>query len=460
MSRLEPRLGTRWELAAFAFGLILASCLQPGVSLLHGQSPSRQTPVDSLIYDLKSPDPARRAGAARNLGSSKVRAAVPALVAAANDKDTAVRREIITALEKLSDIRALPAFEQLCGDSDKDIRERALQGIISLYLPKESGLSVTVNKVANFFNPWSDEWADVVVEPGIKVDPGAVTALSGRLQDSDESIRAKAARALGILEARSAVPALIRALHVDKSNAVRFEVIRALRKISDPSAGSELIGYIAYSDPKVRNEAVHTLGCLRCPKAVSELTRHFEAESAVPVNQRDNNYRQILLGALAFIGNSGSESLFQKEAQSDDEIIRQNAYEGLARIGDPARVTEVSRRYLAEKDPRVRISQAYALFRMGRREYLDEVVRGLENRRTSSEARQYLLELTPGDLPDLLAETRSKDVTIREGLVEVLGMIGDSRAVPVLQELSKDRRGQIAALCNQALRRIAARAEN
>jgi HEAT repeat protein len=165
----------------------------------------------------------------------------------------------------------------------------------------------------------------------------------------------------------------------------------------------------------------------------------------------------MLLDALAFIGDASSEDLFTKETKSQNEVIRLHAYEGLARIGNPKMVTDLSRDRLNEKDPKIRIAQAYALFLMGRREYLDEIVKALDNRKTNNEARQYLVELRPEDLSDLYSETKFKEVSIREGLAEIMGIIGDNKAVPVLQEMSNDHRGQITALCNQALRRIAAR---
>ena len=167
---------------------------------------TRQVPVDGLIYDLKNPDPVRRKEAATALGNNKIQKATPELVEAAGDSDAGVRREVVIALDKMLDIRALPAFVRLSSDPEKEIRDRSIVGVINLYLPQESGLSVTINKVANFFNPWSDEWADIVVEPGIQVDPSAVNALKGRLQDPEEGIRARGARGLGILRGKDCRP--------------------------------------------------------------------------------------------------------------------------------------------------------------------------------------------------------------------------------------------------------------
>jgi HEAT repeat protein len=418
---------------------------------------TRQVPVDGLIFDLKNPDAVRRKDAAISLGTNKVARAVPDLVAAAKDADPAVRREIVVALDKIRDPRGLPAFVALSTDMEKDIREKCIHGLINLYLPQESGLGVTLNKVANFFNPWSDEWADVVIEPGVSVDPAAMTVLRDRLSDPEEGIRVKAARALGILRGRDTVPALLESLRQDRSNAVRFETLRALRKIGDAAVARDLVTYCTYSDAKVRNEAVFTIGRFRYREAVPELTRLYEKESALPPKRIDKQYREHLLEAIAFIADPGSKDLFLKEMKNPDEALRLHAVEGIARVGDASLVTDISRDHVHEKDPKVLAAQAYALYRMGRKEFLDEVVLALANRRSHDEARQYLAELRPEELPELYAEIRNKDVAVRESLAEVIGIVGDSRAVAPLQELAKDRRGQITALANRALRRVMAR---
>jgi HEAT repeat protein len=424
-----------------------------------GLAQKKHVPVDSVIYDLKNPDPVRRKQAAMLLGENKVERATPDLVEAAGDSDPDVRREIIVALTKIRDIRALPAFVKLSSDSVKDIREKCLQGIVILYVPRESGLSATLNRVANFLNPWADAWADVIISPEIKVDPSATEALRNRLQDSDEEIRAKTAQALGILRANDSVPAMLETLRQDRSDDVRFELIRSFRKIQDPSVAKDLMNYITYGDVKVRNEAVLTVGRLRYRAAVPELTSLYKKEIGLPAKSIDKTYRTLVLDALAFIGDPESKDLFLQEKQDSDEVLRLHAVEGLARIGDPAMATDLSRDRLREKNSKLTTAQAYALYRMGRKEYLSEVVKASGSRKTKDEAKQYLVELKPEELPDLFAETKIKDVGARESLAEILGTIGDRRAIASLQELGQDRRGNISALANQAIRSINARAD-
>lgn len=447
----DGRIAVAFEIFLLAISLVSSQALAQS-------QPTREVPVDSIIYDLKNPDPVRRKEAAMLLGNKRVQRAIPDLVTAANDSDATVRREIVIALDKMLDVRTVPAFVSLINDPEKDIRERCIYGLINVHLPQESGLAVTLTKMANFFNPRSDEWADVEIEPGMVADSTVIDALQGRLQDSDEGIRVKAARALGILNGRQAISAMLDSLGHDRSNSVRFELVRSLRKIGDPGVAKDLVNYVGYNDSRVRNESVQTLGRLRYRESVPELTRLYEKESALAPKQMDKKYREHLLDALAFIADLSSKELFVKEKQNPDNTLRLHALEGLARIGDPAIVTEISRARLREKDVKIRTAQAFALYRMGRKEYLDEVVNSLSSRRTLNEAKQYLVELRPDELPALYEHVRNNNVTVREALAEIFGLIGGSSAIPALQELSKDQRGEISALANQGMRRINARA--
>ena len=415
---------------------------------------TRQVPVESLIYDLKNPDPARRREAAARIGQNKVQSATPDLVAAVQDVDPSVRRAISIALGQVQDVRALPGFVALAADSEKDIRERAIEGMTTAYLPRETGLVVTLNKVATFFNPWSDEWGDIVMEPGLAADATVIQALEARLTDPEPALRAKAARSLGILRGRPGIPALLVVLREDRSNTARFEAARALRKIGDPSVGDELLKLVTYTDPKVRNEVVFALGRLRYAPAVPELGRLYVRESAVPAKQMDRAFRERLLGALAFIGDPSSKDLFMREKNATDLTLALHANEGLARIADSTTLVEISHERQQQKDPRILTAQAWALYRLGRKEFLTSVVDALASRRTNDEAKQYLLESRPAEVPDLFTFTTHADSNVREALAEIFGLLGDPRAVPSLREMTRDPSGQVAAFASQALQRI------
>jgi len=168
----------------------------------------------------------------------------------------------------------------------------------------------------------------------------------------------------------------------------------------------------------------------------------------------DRVFRERLLGALAFIGDPASKDLFLREKNGTDASLVLHANEGLARIADPDTLVEISHDRLQQKDPRILTAQAWALYRMGRKEFLTSVVDALGSRRTNDGAKQYLLEARPNEVPDLFTHVANPDPNVREALAEIFGLIGDPRAVPSLRELSGDPSGQVAALASQALQRI------
>ncbi len=418
---------------------------------------TRQVPVDSLIYDLKNPDAVRRREAAKVLGDNRIKRAIPDLVAAAGDPDAAVRRAVVTALANMEDMGALPAFISRMGDSEKDIREKCIQSVVGLHLSQESGFMASINKVANFFNPWSDQWAETAVDPGTRVDPAVIKALAGRLSDPEEGIRIQSCRAIGILRGRSAVAAVMEVLQSNASNELRLEAVRALRKIDDPDSAPALINYLSYSDYRVRNEAVSTIGRLRYRPAVPELTRLFGSEGEKPSRLVDEGYRERLLEALAYISDPSCKELFVQERMNPNNALRLHAVEGLARIGDSGMAPDISRAWLNEADPKVQTALSYALYRMGRREYMDDLVRRLGDDKCAMEAKQYLTEMKPAELPDIYAHSRHPDPKVREALAGIFGLVGDQSAVSILQEMTKDTRSQVAAAANQALRLLNAR---
>jgi HEAT repeat protein len=116
---------------------------------------------------------------------------------------------------------------------------------------QEGGVRASVGRVANFLNPWSDEWAEIVIEPGTAVDPSVIAALRKRMEDPDATIQIKSCRALGILKSAHAIPSIMTPLQRESTNPLRFEAIRSLRKIGDP-ARQRVDERLSYSDVKVK----------------------------------------------------------------------------------------------------------------------------------------------------------------------------------------------------------------
>jgi len=440
---------TRRRSAIFFASLAFAFATASGRSA-SAQSTPRQVSTDSLIYDLKNPDAPRRLAAARDLGIAKFRPAIPALLPLVEDSDPSVRRQVELALEEMEDIGVLQGLVQFTADSDPAIRDRAVQALVSLHLPRATGPTAALAKLGNFINPWSDEYSDAAVEPDVPVDASVVTALRARMSDSEDRIRRHTSRGLGIVHAEQAVPELLVAVEQDRDPDVRFEAVRALRKIGDASAGDHLVPMLNLNVDRVRNEIITTLGSLKCRGAVADLTRVFE--QAKPADRA----RTLALSALADIADPSSRPVFLGAKDDKDVSIRLYANEGLARLGgDSSLGTMMSADRLVERNVRVQAAQAFGLLRMQREEYLDELVRALERPATRDLAREYLLETAPAQRPVLFAN-HAKSATVRAELADVFGLMGDRSALPALEELERDSDSSVARRAERAIRRIMA----
>lgn len=92
------------------------------------------------------------------------------------------------------------------------------------------------------------------------------------LSDSEASVRAASARALGRLSVRAGVPELIKALD-DASASVRVVAAAALWRLPDPAAVPSLLARTKDDDPGVREWSALALGVAADPRALPELVR-------------------------------------------------------------------------------------------------------------------------------------------------------------------------------------------
>jgi len=416
---------------------------------LAAQTQTRQAPVEGVIYDLKHPDPVRRQTAVRDLGNLKYRSETPDLVAMVHDPSDAVRRELELALEKMEDIQAVPGFIALASDAENDSPARAVSALVNVHLPRERGLTATLSKLGEVMTLVPERDLEIMVEPDVAVDPAVIETLRTRLGDSERGIRKTAIRGLGILRAKAGVPDLLQVVREDRDDAFRFEAVRALRKIDDRSIADQLVALLNLNADTVRNELMATLGSMRYPGAVAELSRivdQAKKPGEVP--------RLYALSALADIGDPASVPLFEQLKADKIEAVRLYANEGIARTADPGQKAAISAARLIEKSALVRTAQAFALLRIGESEYLDELIRAIDKSSTRELAKEYLLE-TPAAQREALFAPRTLSPSARAELAEVLGRMGDPNAMPRLQEMSRDADTEVARAAERASRRLA-----
>ena len=151
-----------------------------------------------------------------------------------------------------------------------------------------------------------------------------VTHEFANLKDPDSSIRAAAARVLGEMKDRRAVPPLIAALR-DGDAEVRAAVIEALAELKDPRAVEPLISALKDENGEVQGDATLALGEFNDPRGVRALIEVMNAP-----NQEDHS---AAASALGRVGASAVEPLIQA-LNSPDHLARMHAAEALGWVED------------------------------------------------------------------------------------------------------------------------------
>ncbi len=141
--------------------------------------------------------------------------------------------------------------------------------------------------------------------------------------------RANAARAIGILRGRAAIPDLIEALH-SKDDPVMYEALIALQKIRDPAAAPRIGLSGSRSerqdpDRRARNHR-HSAPIKEAAPDVRDALSHA----------RDNKVRRAALEALAMLADAQDRDTFLRYLNDKDESLRAAAAEGLGRLKNPS----------------------------------------------------------------------------------------------------------------------------
>ena len=435
-------------LAGLASGLLLLSpAAAPLVPFAMGDS------IEELREKLKSKKAGDRRKAARELGQTLSREATPPLLGAVGDKDPAVRRAAVKSLGLIRDPGAVTMLLNALEDGVPEVRREAVIALVNLYTEKDAGSFLT-REAKRFYarlNPFSGPVAgdDTVIEPDVTVAPAAIDGIAERLRDPHGEVRFYAANALGVLRGQAAIPKMVEGMNGAEPN-LQVAILRSFYKIRDPSVAGEIQPYLLNTNKKVRNEALLTLGLFKSLEALPQIQTLYDQNPGRDV-------RLNCLEAMALIGDAASLPVFRRHLRDGEPRYRQFAAEGIGRAGDDSVAGDVSGAFLVEKKPAPRLAMSFALYSLGRAEYLDQMVAALKERTRHQQAQAYLLELKARVSPQLVNYLNDSNRLIRRRLCLVLGQIGDSATAERLRPLLKDDDPEVVSAATRALRRIGAR---
>ena len=408
--------------------------------------------IDQLKTDLRSSDVKVRRKAAVELGKTKNRRAVQPLLEAATDRDIGVREEVVKSLGLLRDETAITMLLTTIKDPAESVREESIISLVNLYADQDKEFVMTriSKKVYKKINPFSDQVGNdpTVIESYVRVGPTVIESISDRLIDSNPAIRIDAAKALGILRGKEAIPKMVEAMKTGDGN-LRIAVLRSLYKIKETRVDEQILPYLHDSNKSVRDETILTLGLFRSQKALPELQRIYDQNP-------DTKLRLKAFQAISLIGDPSSLELFRRNLRDPDKEYRQAAAEGIARAGEPSLAEEVSRTFLNEKSTGAQFAMSFALYRLGRKEYMDKLISGVNERMYNEQVTSYFIEMSSLVVPDLIKNLNHESPTVRVKLCYVLGMIGDKSALESLKERLKDTNNDVVSEAALAIRRLGA----
>jgi len=402
---------------------------------------------------LKSPDPKIRARTARDLGKSGDPSVIPALKSVLTDSDVHVRHEVVIALASLHSAAAREPLAGASRDSDPGIQALAIQCMVGYYTGETPDAGFTgffAKRYSQVKGVFVDE--DTRIDPGVQVDPVVLAALENDLRSAQTfQVQRAAAKGLGTLMAKQAVPDLVKSAHSNDQD-LALESLNALRKIKDTSAGPKLLDLLSSQRDEVKRSACVTVGLLHTHDAVAKLQLIYQ-------NNMNRKTKEKALEGLAYLAEPVSEPIFNKALWSQNKSFRTSAAEGLGRLGDKKVIPDLQKVEAMERDSEVRLAIQFAVTDLGKDDDLKSIIQDLDTKLHGDTAQTYLIELSrnPQFLPKLYPYLLNQNATIRRKMAGVLVYTGDSSSIAPLEQLSHDTNTDVASAALRALRATRAR---
>jgi HEAT repeat protein len=412
----------------------------------------------ALVFAQSQPDARLRVRAVRDL-AKQGEDGVTAIAAYLKDLDLDVRLETVKALDDIGGPKTVNPLVEALRDSDPEIQIRATDGLVNVYLPGfiKTSVSGTLKRSGNSVRARFSDGNDQIIDGFVEVPPEVIQGL-GRLARSSVSMesRANAARAVGILRGRAAVPDLLDALS-SKDGQVMYESLVALQKIRDPASGPKLAYLVRDLEDKVQVAALQAVGILRAREAAPDVRDVF-------LHPRNQRVKREALEALAMIADPADHPIFIQNLVDKDDALRASAAEGLSRLKNPVDLPYLEKAFETERINTPRLSIAFALVSLGKTDVKEfSPLRYLVNSLNSSVYRAvalaFLTELLR-DLPARQAVYPMFSTATREekmGLSIVLARSGDKDSQPYLETLQSDPDPQVAQEGIRSLRTLRAR---
>jgi HEAT repeat protein len=385
--------------------------------------------------------------------------AIPKLQDLLKSPNLDIRVEVVRQITEIGTARSLDPLILATQDNDPEVQIRATDGLVNFYLPgyAKTGFAASLSRVGTSIKGRFTDTNDQVIDSFITVRPDVIAAL-GKLARSGGSLeaRANAARAIGILRGREAVPDLLEAIR-SKDTSLMYESLIAIQKIRDESAATQIGFLLRDLNPKVQVAAIETVGLLRNKEALPDLVDALN-------RSRDARVRRAALTSIAMLPAESSRQIYARYLQDKDDKMRAAAAEGYGRLRNPDDRPMLEKAWQDEGKTPVRLALAFALVTLGQTQLsefgpMQYLINTLNQAAYRDVAFAYLVETARDDqvrnalYPSLDSGTRDEKISI----ARVLARSGNKESIPRLQKLSSDTDAEVAQEGMRALRNLQAR---
>ena len=210
-------------------------------------------------------DPKLRQRIVQDLSHRRSPTTIPKLEPYLGDSSIDVRIETVKALDDIGGPRSLDPLIKALNDVDPEVQIRATDGLVNFYVPGylKTGLTASIKRVGTSIKGHFTDTNDLVIDTFVQVRPDVIEVLGkGAKGGASKDARANAARAIGILRGKAAIPDLIEAIR-SKDDEVIYESLVALQKIRDPAAGPQIAFLLHDLKPRSRAPPSRPSACCR-----------------------------------------------------------------------------------------------------------------------------------------------------------------------------------------------------
>ncbi|MBS1832852.1 MAG: HEAT repeat domain-containing protein [Acidobacteria bacterium] len=343
--------------------------------------------------------------------------------------------------------------------NDPESQIKATDALVDHYVPgyMKSGLGGAISKAGTSVKGKFTDTNTQVVDAWVQVRPDVIEAI-GQVASGGSSYlaRANAARALGILRAKAALPQLGDALK-SGDKVTQYEALIAIQKIRDIAAAPMVRPLLMSGDERVQIAALETAGVLNDKSSVAEIRKALE-------NSRNVKVRRTAVTALGMIADPASRPVFELYFNDKDDNLRAASAEGFGRMRQASDLDRINKAFAEEKKTGPKMSQAFAAVLLGRRELgsgtpLSYLIEQLDSRFYGDTARPFLVEITRDQairqsIYNVVPTANRKE---KIGIAQVLAVSGGKDSLPVVEQLSNDPDTAVAAEGIKALRTLKSR---